>query len=125
MLGFAATHDSVSVVDDQVGQPTWTYDLAERMVEVAELAPRPGIYHATARGQTSWYGLARAAYAEAGLDPERVRPVNTEAFPRPAPRPARSALAHDGWSGTGLEPLQEWRPMLGRAFGAGTFDAQS
>lgn len=119
MLGLAATRESVDVVDDQVGQPTWAYDVAQRMVDIGGLRPPPGVYHATAAGETSWYGLARAAFAEAGLDPERVRPVDTTAFPRPAPRPARSVLGHDRWAEAGLAPLHDWKPMLHRAFAAG------
>lgn len=122
MLGQARTHETVTVVDDQVGQPTWTHDLGRRMIEIAGRAPKPGIYHATAAGQTSWYGLARAAYVEAGLDPERVRPVSTAAFPRPATRPPYSVLGHDGWAGTGMAPLGPWQSMLARAYRAGTFD---
>ncbi|MDQ3733936.1 MAG: dTDP-4-dehydrorhamnose reductase [Actinomycetota bacterium] len=121
MLGLAATHATVSVVDDQVGQPTWTLDLARRMVEIGHRPPKPGIYHATAQGETSWYGLARAAFAEAGLDPDRVLPVHTEAFPRPAARPARSVLGHDAWATAGMTPLDPWRAMLTRAYRAGTF----
>ncbi len=121
MLGLAERHDTVSVVDDQVGQPTWTLDLAGRMVEMGQHRPKAGIYHATAQGETSWYGLACAAFTEAGLDPDRVIPVHTDAFPRPAPRPARSVLGHDAWTATGLPSLGPWRAMLTRAFGAGTF----
>lgn len=123
MLGLAATHETVDVVDDQIGQPTWARELAARMVEVGRRQPAPGIYHATATGETSWWGLARAAYDVAGLDPDRVRPVTTAAFPRPAPRPARSVLGQGRWAEAGLAPLDGWREMLGRAFRAGTFQA--
>jgi dTDP-4-dehydrorhamnose reductase len=75
----------------------------------------PGIYHGTAAGQTSWYGLARAVFAEAGLDPARVRPTTSDRFPRPAPRPTYSVLAHDRWSATGVPPLPNWRAMLSSA----------
>lgn len=121
MLGLAASHDSVTVVDDQVGQPTWTAALAERMVEVALRRPRPRVLHASAAGQTSWYGLARAAYELAGLDPDRIRPVSSDAFPRPAARPNRSVLGHDRWADAGLAPLDDWLAMLRGAAGAGVF----
>lgn len=123
MLTQAASRYSVDVVDDQIGAPTWTRDLARLMVEIGHRRPQAGIYHATAAGETSWYGLARATFEEAGLDPERVRPVSTAAFPRPAPRPARSVLGHDRWSTAGMAPLGAWREMLARAFRAGTFVA--
>ena len=121
MLGLAASRETVDVVDDQVGQPTWTYELAQRMVAIGKQLPPPGIYHATAAGETSWFGLARAAYVEAGLDPDRVRPVSTAAFPRPAARPARSVLGHDRWSAASFAPLGNWRPMLARAYRSGVF----
>ncbi|CAN5442174.1 dTDP-4-dehydrorhamnose reductase [soil metagenome] len=122
MLGLAQTHETVDVVDDQIGQPTWARELARRMVDIGRRRPSPGIYHATAAGETSWYGLARAAYGEAGLDPDRVRPVTTAAFPRPARRPPRSVLGQDRWAAAGFSPLDDWREMLGRAFRAGTFE---
>lgn len=122
MLGLAQSHETVDVVEDQIGQPTWARELARRMVDIGHRRPSPGIYHAVAAGETSWYGLARAAYGEAGLDPDRVRPVTTAAFPRPAPRPPRSVLAQNRWAAAGLSPLDDWREMLGRAFRAGTFE---
>lgn len=123
MLGLAATRETVEVVDDQVGQPTWTHELAQRMVEIGKRQPKPGRYHATAGGETSWFGLAQAAFVEAGLDPARVRPVSSAAFARPAPRPARSVLGHDRWAGAGMAPLGDWRQMLASAFRAGVFAA--
>lgn len=123
MLGLAESRETVQVVDDQVGQPTWTHELALRMFEIGIRRPEAGIYHATAGGETSWFGLAQAAFIEAGLDPARVLPVSTAAFPRPAPRPARSVLGHDGWERAEMTAMGAWRPMLGRAFRAGVFEA--
>ncbi len=121
MLRLAATHDSVTVVDDQVGQPTWTVEVARRMIEIASSRPPAGVLHASAAGETNWYGLARAVYELAGLDPSRVRPVPSTRFPRPAARPARSVLGHDRWALTGLSPLPDWRAMLDQAWAADTF----
>jgi len=104
------------VVADQQGQPTWSAALAGQLVALGRAAvageAAPGVYHGTAGGQTSWYGLARAVFAEAGLDPARVRPTTTDKFPRPAPRPVYSVLGHDRWAGTGIPPLPDWRAML-------------
>jgi dTDP-4-dehydrorhamnose reductase len=113
MLRLAAQRDTVDVVDDQHGQPTWSYALAAGLADLG-LAPEaaPGIYHATAAGATTWYGLARAVFEAAGLDPDRVRPTTTDRFPRPARRPAYSVLGHDRWSRAGLAPLAGWREML-------------
>ncbi|MEH1015139.1 dTDP-4-dehydrorhamnose reductase [Micromonospora sp. CPCC 206060] len=116
VLRLAAEREHLDVVDDQVGQPTWSYLLAGRLVElagaaVASRAPA-GIYHGTCTGQTSWYGLARAVFTLAGLDPERIRPVGSDRFPRPARRPAYSVLAHQRWAAAGLPPLPHWQDAL-------------
>jgi dTDP-4-dehydrorhamnose reductase len=119
MLRLAGERDTVDVVADQEGPPTWSYPLAGQLVALAEAAAAgraaPGIYHGTAGGQTSWYGLARAVFAEAGLDPARVRPTISERFPRPARRPTYSVLGHDAWAGTPVAPLPYWRTMLSEA----------
>jgi dTDP-4-dehydrorhamnose reductase len=116
MLRLAAQRDTVDVVDDQQGPPTWSYALARQVVALAGAAAAgraaPGAYHGTAAGSTTWFGLARAVFAEAGLDPQRVRPTTSDRFPRPAQRPAYSVLGHDGWSGSGVAPLPHWRVML-------------
>jgi dTDP-4-dehydrorhamnose reductase len=119
MLRLAAQRDTVEVVDDQQGQPTWTAALARRLVQLgaaalAGTAPA-GVYHGTAAGQTTWYGLARAVFAEAGLDPDRVRPTTSDRFPRPARRPRYSVLGHDRWALAGLPAMDDWRTALTEA----------
>ncbi|MFJ7289505.1 dTDP-4-dehydrorhamnose reductase [Curtobacterium sp. AB451] len=123
MLRLAQTHDTVSVVTDQVGQPTWTGDLARRIVELVDTDAPAGIYHGTNSGQGSWYDFTKAIFAENGLDPERVLPTDSAAFVRPAPRPAYSVLGHDGWSRAGLAPMRDWREALHAATAAGVFTA--
>jgi dTDP-4-dehydrorhamnose reductase len=116
MLRLAADRDIVDVVDDQRGQPTWSYALAERLAALGEAVDAPpGIYHGTAAGETSWYGLARAVFAGAGLDPDRVHPTTSDKFVRPARRPAYSVLGHDGWAVAGMAPMTGWRAMLDSA----------
>ena len=112
MLRLAASRETVDVVDDQVGPPTWSYALAGQIVALARSGAAPGVYHGTASGSTSWFGLARAVFEEAGLDPARVRPTTSDKFVRPARRPAYSVLGHERWAGTGVSPLPAWRPML-------------
>ncbi|OII15429.1 dTDP-4-dehydrorhamnose reductase [Curtobacterium sp. MCBA15_008] len=123
MLRLAATHDTVSVVTDQIGQPTWTGDLAARIVELVDGDAPAGIYHGTNSGQGSWYDFTRAIFSENGLDPERVLPTDSAAFVRPAPRPAYSVLGHDAWSRAGLAPMRDWREALHAATAAGVFSA--
>jgi dTDP-4-dehydrorhamnose reductase len=116
MLRLAGQRDTLDVVDDQQGQPTWSYALAQRLASlgraaVAGRAPA-GVYHGTASGQTTWYGLARAVFAHAGLDPDRIRPTTTARFPRPAARPAYSVLGHRRWAAAGMPPMRPWQDML-------------
>ena len=119
MLSLAASNPTVSVIDDQLGQPTWTHDLAVRLVELADSDTPAGIYHGTNAGETSWFGFARAIFEVAGLDPERVLPTDSASFVRPAPRPAYSVLGHQGWSRAGLPPLRDWRVALEAAAASG------
>jgi len=125
LLRLAADRETIDVVDDQRGQPTWSYALAQRIEALGRgalgrgalrgTAPA-GIYHGTAAGSTTWCGLARAVFDEAGLDPGRIRPTTSDRFPRPARRPAYSVLGHERWPAAGLTPMTDWRSMLSEAF---------
>ena len=121
MLKLAAARDTLSVVDDQVGQPTWTADLAAQIVALLDSDAPAGIYHGTSSGVTSWFGFARAVFATAGLDPERVTPTDSSQFVRPAPRPSYSVLGHDAWAAAGLSPIRDWREALAAAAEQGIF----
>jgi dTDP-4-dehydrorhamnose reductase len=122
MLRLASDHDTVSVVDDQIGQPTWTLDLAHQIVALVDAAAPAGIYHATNSGEASWFEFAQAIFREAGLDPARVKPTDSSQFVRPAPRPAFSVLGHDGWGRIGLKPLRHWREALADAAAQGVLE---
>jgi len=110
--------DTVSVVDDQRGSPTWAYELAGGLVALASSGAPGGIYHCTNSGETTWFGFTQAIFEELGADPARVLPTTTAAFPRPAPRPAYSVLGNRRWLAAGLEPLPGWRAALHDAFAA-------
>lgn len=116
MTRLAEGEGVVSVVADQVGQPTWTADLAAQLFRLVTAGAPPGVYHATSSGSTSWYGLAREVFELAGADPDRVKPVTTAEFPRPASRPASGVLGHDGWAGIGIPPIRDWRAALHAAW---------
>ena len=122
MCRLATERDELTVVDDQIGQPTWTGDLAGRLVELMTADAPAGIYHGTNSGQGSWFDFARAVFTHAGLDPERIRPTDSASFVRPAPRPAYSVLGHDGWARAGLTPLRDWRDALADAAQSGATD---
>jgi len=116
MMNLESQRETLDVVDDQRGQPTWTVDLAARIVESVDHDVPAGVYHATSTGETTWFGLTRRIFELLGADPERVRPTTTDAFPRPAPRPAYSVLGHEAWTGVGLPPLRNWRTALDAAW---------
>ncbi len=106
-------------VDDQHGCPTFTADLAAALVRLA-LDRRPGTFHVTNQGETTWFGFARATLAAAGLVPDRVEPITTAELdpPRPAPRPANSRLDNAALRLSGLPLLPEWTDALGRLVSA-------
>jgi dTDP-4-dehydrorhamnose reductase len=99
----------VSVVDDQVGSPTWTVDVADLVVRLVDAEVPAGTYHATSSGQCSWWEFAREVVAAAGLDRDVVEATTSEAFVRPAPRPAYSVLGHAALERVGVEPIDDWR----------------
>jgi dTDP-4-dehydrorhamnose reductase len=119
MLRAAADREFLDVVSDARGQPTWSGALAGQMVALGRAAAAgqapPGTYHGTASGSTTWYGLARAIFELSGLDPDRIRPVTSDHFRRPARRPGFSVLGHSRWAEAGIPPLGSWRPMLADA----------
>jgi dTDP-4-dehydrorhamnose reductase len=122
MIKLEGIKDTLDVVDDQRGQPTWTVDLADRLVRLGRAAlegtVKAGVHHGTSSGETTWYGFTREIFRLLGADPERVRPTTSAAFVRPAPRPAYSVLGHEGWRQTGIEPIRDWREALAEAFTA-------
>ena len=124
MLRLAAERDTLSVVTDQVGQPTWTMDLARQTIALLDAGVVAGVYHATNSGTASWFEFAQAVLEGAGLDPDRVKPTESTSFVRPAPRPAYSVLGHDAWGLTGIAPMRPWREALGEAQKTEIFGAQ-
>lgn len=116
MLRLSGEHDTLTVVDDQVGSPTWTRHLAIGLLELAVSDAPAGYYHCTGGEQCSWFEFTRAIFEQNGLDPQRVQPTTSDAFVRPAPRPPYSVLSHDEWDAAGLSPMPSWRAALVEAF---------
>jgi dTDP-4-dehydrorhamnose reductase len=121
MLRLADRLDTVPVLTDQLGQPTWTVDLARQIVAAVDADVAPGIYHASNSGSTSRFDFAREIYRLAGLDPDRIVPAEGDQFKRPAPRPAYSVLGHAAWVATGVAPMRPWEEALGAAKTADAF----
>ncbi|TFD70087.1 dTDP-4-dehydrorhamnose reductase [Cryobacterium sp. Hb1] len=122
MLKAAGTRHMLNVVNDQVGQPTWTVDLAAQIVQLLDSDAPAGIYHGTNSGLASKFDQARDVFALAGLDPERVLPTDSSAFVLPAPRPAYSVLGHANWAAAGLAPMRSWQDAQAEAFASGVFE---
>lgn len=114
MLRLAGGGQTLRVVDDQVGQPTYADDLAQRLIEVVRADVPAGIYHGTNSGQTSWFGFAEEILRLWGYG-NQIEAVSSDEFTRPAPRPGYSVLGHDAWSDVGLAPMRDWREALASA----------
>jgi dTDP-4-dehydrorhamnose reductase len=116
LLTLASQRDTIDVVMDQIGQPTWSRDLASMIKVLLESDIRFGIFHGTNAGQASWWDFAQEIFSKAGLDKNRVRPVTSSSFPRPAPRPAWSVLGHDRWSESDLPLPRRWEEAFAEAW---------
>lgn len=123
MLNLEKVKETISVVDDQIGQPTWTKDLVSQVIAMVDAKVPAGTYHGTSSGQTSWFGLTQRIYELIEANPNRVLPTTTDAFPRPAPRPAYSVLGHAKWTAVGMSPIRNWDEALVAAFADGAFSA--
>jgi dTDP-4-dehydrorhamnose reductase len=110
MLKLGKEGKRLTVVDDQVGSPTYTVDLADFIAELIH-TEKFGIYHASNTGSCSWYEFAKAIFEEAGMDVD-LHPCTTEEFPRPAPRPAYSVMDHMSIRINGLTEFRPWREAL-------------
>ncbi|MDA8355435.1 MAG: dTDP-4-dehydrorhamnose reductase [Actinomycetota bacterium] len=115
ILRLAAGGTALRFVDDQRGSPTFTADLAAAVVTLGS-DRRPGLYHVTNQGETTWWGFAKAVVAAAGGDPDQVMPIATADLdpPRPAPRPACSVLDNAALRLAGLPALPPWEDGLAR-----------
>ncbi len=123
MARLAATKPEVSVVSDQLGQPTYSADLAAQIVALIDAGAPAGIYHGTNAGVASWYDFAKQIFRLAGFDPENVKETDSSAFVRPAPRPAYSVLGHDAWANAAVPPMRPWLDALEDAAAQGVLRA--
>lgn len=112
MLGLAEKYDTLRVVNDQFGSPTYTYDLARLLVDMVQ-TEKYGIYHATNEGICSWYEFACAIFQEAGIK-MTVNPVTSEEYGAKANRPLNSRMSKEKLTENGFEKLPTWQDALSR-----------
>lgn len=116
MLRLGRENGAVKVVDDQIGSPTYTYDLAKLLVDMAE-SEAYGQYHATNEGICSWYEFAREIFRAAGMDEVTVTPVSSDEFPAKAKRPKNSRMSKEELVKNGFNKLPSWQDAVGRYVG--------
>jgi len=119
MLRLESERETIDVVDDQIGQPTYAADLAAQIALLLDARPAAGVFHGTNSGQVSWHGFTQEIFRLIGADPSRVIAVTSEQFVRPAPRPAYSVLGHDRWADVGLAEMRDWRLAISDAMERG------
>ena len=112
MLNLGKTHDHLTVVNDQFGSPTYTYDLARLLVDMV-LTDKYGIYHATNEGICNWYEFACEIFRKAGMNVD-VAPVPESEYPTKAKRPENSRMSKEKLTENGFERLPSWQDALER-----------
>ncbi len=116
MLNLGKTHDHLTVVNDQYGTPTYTYDLARLLVDMIE-TDKYGNYHATNEGgYITWYDFACEIFRQAGMDVD-VEPVSSAQYAAKAKRLENSRMNKQKLVDNGFEPLPDWKDALGRYLG--------
>jgi dTDP-4-dehydrorhamnose reductase len=102
----------MQVVQDQVGSPTNSEDLARGIISILQVKPSPGIYHFSNLGDVSWYEFARKIYEMSGFDVQCIEPIASTAFPSKAKRPEHSVLSTDKWSTAKITKIIAWEESL-------------
>lgn len=113
MLRLAGEREFLAVVDDQVGSPTSTHDLAPVLWRLLQHRPAPGLYHATNAGSCSWHDFAAEIFRQAGLKVD-LRRTDSGSLARPAPRPGRSVLSNAKLVAALGSGLPRWEDALAR-----------
>lgn len=112
MLRLAETKNEISVIDDQIGSPTSTYDLAKLIAKIIQ-EDKYGTYHATNEGYCSWYEFALEIFKQANID-IKVNPIKTEDYKTLAVRPKNSRLSKKSLDGNRYERLPNWKYSVKR-----------
>lgn len=119
MLRLGKERESISVIDDQVGQPTSAADLAHFVIKILSKRDLVGTFHASNSGSASWYDLARMIFELNGKDQSRVLPIKSSEYPQTAKRPPYSVLSLEKWRSVGISPMQSWQDALFKTFQIG------
>lgn len=116
ILQVSKKQETIDVVGDQWGQPTWTTDVSRMIESLIDHNIHSGVFHGTNSGKTSWNKFAKAIFEHAGLEPSRVREIAAKDFPRKAERPKYSVLSHGSWITQGLPAPRPWESALKEAW---------
>jgi dTDP-4-dehydrorhamnose reductase len=108
-------NESLNVVNDQIGSPTWTFDLASAIIEILQKRPKQGIYHITNSESCSWFEFAQEIAKTLNIEENLVKPTDSKSFVRPAVRPKFSVLSNTKWENAGLTPLRSWKEAWDKA----------
>ena len=112
------SEEPIRVVNDQMGQPTSTVDLAARIFDMVDSKVSSGLYHATSSGEATWWDFAREIIRLNQEDISRIIPVASRDFKSKVNRPEYSVLDHSSWNAVGFKPMREWRSALEHVFPA-------
>ena len=104
--------NKVPVVNDQIGQPTSTIDLANQIIYLLEANSPPGVYHGTNSGETTWFKFAQKIFELTESEINRVIPISSNRYPSEVVRPSYSVLSHNGWSKCSIPAMRDWESAL-------------
>jgi dTDP-4-dehydrorhamnose reductase len=109
---YRGNNNPIPVVQDQFGHPTFVFDLAKKIIEVINLEPKFGAYHASNTGITSWFNFAQKAFQLLDLGYNRIIPVNYTELNLNVNRPTKVILDFSKWESVGLTPMRNWNLAL-------------
>lgn len=116
ILRKALVQEKIQVVNDQVGSPTNSEDLARGILAILQKRPGTGVYHYSNAGVVSWFEFAKRIYQLAGTDVNLIEPIQSTAYPTKAKRPSRSVLSTKKWERAEISKLIVWDESLTRIF---------
>ena len=116
ILRKALAQERIQVVNDQIGSPTNSEDLARGILTILQKKPSTGVYHYSNSGVVSWFEFAKRIYQLAGTDGNLIEPIQSSAYPTKVKRPSRSVLLTEKWERAEISKLVDWDESLTRIF---------